>query len=263
MLPGWRNNTGFVPWQFTSQAISQGAGSLVLDADLISKVYFPRLALPISKALGLILDLAIALVVVVIVTLAYGVSISSMVYLVPAFLVLGVITAFGLATLLAALNVKYRDVQVLVPMLVQILFFASPVLYSGTIVGQTSGEVWSYLYYVNPMATVLKGVHGSGIEHPFPDPFALMGPQADADLILPIIDDFQETTGFIAIVFWMRGTRLIGKWWPTLRKLYLNLGKSEQGSEEQDNSQNAVPSNRLARHRRSFLSRRGTEDPYL
>jgi len=159
---------GIVPWQFTSQAITAGSGSLVLDADLISKVYFPRLALPISKALGLILDLAIALVVVVVVTLAYGVSISSMVYLVPAFLLLGVVTAFGLATLLAALNVKYRDVQVLVPMLVQILFFASPVLYSGTIVGQTSGEIWSYLYYVNPMASVLDGTRWALLDQPAP-----------------------------------------------------------------------------------------------
>jgi lipopolysaccharide transport system permease protein len=159
---------GIVPWQFTSQAITNGATSLVQDADLISKVYFPRLALPISKALGLFLDLAIALVVVVIVTLAYGVAISSMVYLVPAFLLLGVISAFALATLLAALNVKYRDVQVLVPMLVQILFFASPVLYSGTIVGETSGEVWSYLYYLNPMATVLDGTRWALIDQPAP-----------------------------------------------------------------------------------------------
>jgi len=108
------------------------------------------------------------LVVVVVVTLAYGVSISSMVYLVPAFLLLGVVTAFGLATLLAALNVKYRDVQVLVPMLVQILFFASPVLYSGTIVGQTSGEIWSYLYYVNPMASVLDGTRWALLDQPAP-----------------------------------------------------------------------------------------------
>jgi lipopolysaccharide transport system permease protein len=159
---------GIVPWMFTSQAINQGATSLVQDADLISKVYFPRLALPISKALGLILDLAIALVVVVVVTLVYGVSISSMVYLVPAFLLLGVITAFALATLLAALNVKYRDVQVLVPMLVQILFFASPVIYSGTIVGQDAGELWSYLYYVNPMAAVLDGTRWALLDQPAP-----------------------------------------------------------------------------------------------
>jgi lipopolysaccharide transport system permease protein len=159
---------GIVPWQFTSQAITAGAGSLVLDSDLISKVYFPRLALPISKALGLILDLVIALAVVVVVTLAYGVSIAATFYLVPAFLLLGVVTAFALATLFSALNVKYRDIQVLVPMLVQILFFASPVLYSGTIVGSSSGEFWSYLYYVNPMATVLDGTRWALLDQPAP-----------------------------------------------------------------------------------------------
>jgi lipopolysaccharide transport system permease protein len=175
---------GIVPWQFTSQAITAGSGSLVLDADLISKVYFPRLALPISKALGLILDLAIALVVVVVVTLAYGVSISSMVYLVPAFLLLGVITAFALATLLSALNVKYRDVQVLVPMLVQILFFASPVLYSGTIVGQTSGEIWSYLYYLNPMASVLDGTRWALLDQPAPSAAKILISITSASLLL-------------------------------------------------------------------------------
>jgi lipopolysaccharide transport system permease protein len=175
---------GIVPWQFTSQAINQGAGSLVLDADLISKVYFPRLALPISKALGLLLDLAIAMVVVVIVTLVYGVSISSMVWLVPAFLLLGVITSFAIATLLAAINVTYRDVQVLVPILVQMLFFASPVIYSGTIVGQTSGEFWSYLYYVNPMATVLDGTRWALLDQPAPSVAKVLISMGSASVLL-------------------------------------------------------------------------------
>jgi lipopolysaccharide transport system permease protein len=175
---------GIVPWQFTAQAISTGATSLVLDADLISKVYFPRLALPISKALGLILDLAIALLVVIIVTIVYGVPISSMVYLVPAFLLLGVITAFALATLLSALNVKYRDVQVLVPMLVQILFFASPVLYPGTFVGDTSGAAWSYIYYLNPMAAVLDGTRWALLDQPAPSAVKVLISIGSASLLL-------------------------------------------------------------------------------
>jgi lipopolysaccharide transport system permease protein len=175
---------GIVPWQFTAQAISTGATSLVLDADLISKVYFPRLALPISKALGLILDLAIALLVVIIVTIVYGVPISSMVYLVPAFLFLGVITAFALATLLSALNVKYRDVQVLVPMLVQILFFASPVLYPGTFVGDTSGAAWSYIYYLNPMAAVLDGTRWALLNQPAPGAVKILISVVSAGILL-------------------------------------------------------------------------------
>jgi homopolymeric O-antigen transport system permease protein len=149
---------GIVPWLFTAQAINNGSTSLVQDADLISKVYFPRLALPISKALSLLIDLAIALAVVIVVTLIYGVGIASTFYLVPAFLLLGVITAFAIATLLAAVNVKYRDVQLVVPMLVQIMFFVSPVLYSGTQVGDQAGKAWSYIYSINPMASVLDGM---------------------------------------------------------------------------------------------------------
>jgi lipopolysaccharide transport system permease protein len=160
---------GIVPWLFTSTAIQQGASSLVLDANLISKVYFPRLALPISKGLSLIFDLLIALPIVVIVTLLYGVGIASTVWLVPAFLFLGVVTAFSLATFLAAVNVKYRDVQLVVPMLIQILFFASPVLYPGTRVGDTSGHAWSYIYSINPMASVLDGMRWALIDgQPYP-----------------------------------------------------------------------------------------------
>jgi lipopolysaccharide transport system permease protein len=160
---------GIVPWLFTANAIQQGAGSLVLDANLIAKVYFPRLALPISKALSLMIDLGIALIVVIAVVLIYGVAIAPTVWLVPAFLALGVVTAFSIATFLAAVNVKYRDVQLVVPMLTQVLFFASPVIYAGTLVGDTSGHAWSYIYSINPMASVLDGMRWALIEgQPYP-----------------------------------------------------------------------------------------------
>jgi lipopolysaccharide transport system permease protein len=159
---------GVVPWLFTSQAIQNGASSLVQDSNLIAKVYFPRLALPISKALSLMLDLAIALVVVVIVTLLYGVAIAPTAWLVPAFLALGVVTAFAIATLLAAVNVKYRDIEVVVPMLIQVMFFASPILYSGTQVGDQAGKAWSYIYSINPMASVLDGMRWALFDQPYP-----------------------------------------------------------------------------------------------
>jgi lipopolysaccharide transport system permease protein len=175
---------GLVPWLFTAQAIQNGSTSLVQDADLISKVYFPRLALPVSKALSLLLDLAIALVVVIVVTLIYGVAIAPTVYLVPAFLILGVITAFAIATLLAAVNVKYRDVQVVVPMLVQVLFFVSPVLYSGTLVGDQAGRAWSYIYSINPMASVIDGMRWALLDQPYPGTANILISVASATLIL-------------------------------------------------------------------------------
>lgn len=173
-----------VPWLFVSQAIQNGSASLVQDANLISKVYFPRLALPLSRGLSLLLDLVIALSLAIVITLLYGVTIASTVYLVPAFLLLGVITAFALATLFSAINVKYRDVQLVVPMLVQIMFFASPVLYSGTQVGDQAGKAWHYIYSVNPMASVLDGMRWALFGTPYPGTVNILISVASATAIL-------------------------------------------------------------------------------
>jgi homopolymeric O-antigen transport system permease protein len=159
---------GIVPWLFTANAIQNSAMSMVQDADLLSKVYFPRLALPISKALSLVIDLAIALGVVLVVTVIYGVAIQSTVYLVPAFLALGLVTAFTLGTLFAAANVKYRDVTVIVPMLIQIGFFITPVLYPGTGPNALVKGDWVYLWALNPMVSVINGVRWAILGTPAP-----------------------------------------------------------------------------------------------
>jgi lipopolysaccharide transport system permease protein len=145
---------GVVPWLFTGQAVAMSANSLVLDSDLISKVYFPRLALPIAKALSLVIDLVISFGVVIVIALLYGVGIASTIYLVPAFLLLSVVTTFALGSLLAAIHVKYRDVQLVTPMVVQVLFFLTPVLYSAS---EVPGD-WKYLYAVNPLSSALDGI---------------------------------------------------------------------------------------------------------
>jgi lipopolysaccharide transport system permease protein len=173
-----------VPWLFTAQAIQNSAGSLVLDANLIAKVYFPRLALPLSKGLSLLTDLGIALVLVLVVTLLYGVTIASTAWLVPAFLVLGVVTAFAIGTFLSAVNVKYRDIQLVVPMFVQIMFFASPVLYDGTQVGNQAGEWLHYVYSVNPMASVLDGMRWALFDTPYPGTINILISVTSAVVIL-------------------------------------------------------------------------------
>jgi lipopolysaccharide transport system permease protein len=157
---------GLVPWLFIAQAVGQAANSLVQDANLISKVYFPRLALPVSKALGLMLDLAISLVVVLAVMAVYGVGVSSMFFLVPLFMLLCVITAFGSGTLFAAINVRYRDVALIVPVLIQLWFFTSPVIFPGALVTGWLQYVWA----LNPMVSVLNGMRWSLIGASAPDP---------------------------------------------------------------------------------------------
>jgi lipopolysaccharide transport system permease protein len=188
-----------VPWLFVAQAIQNGAGSLVQDSNLIAKVYFPRLALPLAKGLSLLIDLGIALMLVIVVTLLYGVTIASTVWLVPAFLMLGVVTAFALGTLFSAINVKYRDVQLVVPMLVQIMFFASPVLYSGTTVGDQAGKAWHYIYSINPMASVLDGMRWALFGTPYPGTVNILISCVSAGvLLLTALFYFRRAESFFA-----------------------------------------------------------------
>jgi lipopolysaccharide transport system permease protein len=188
---------GLVPWLFTSQAVGQSAGSLVMDANLISKVYFPRLALPIAKALGLMVDFAIAMVVVLAVMAAYGVGVSSMAFLVPLFLLLAVLTAFGAGTLFAAINVRYRDVSVIVPVLLQIWIFASPVIYPGSLVSGPLQYVWA----LNPMVSVLDGTRWSLLGASAPDPLTVAISVASALTVLVVaIVYFRRTEQFFADV---------------------------------------------------------------
>ena len=121
--------TAFVPWLFFSQSVTESARSLVTESELLSKVYFPRVVIPLSKVLSLLVDLVIALGVVVVFILLYGVELHAAAPLMPLFLVLAFIAAVGIGILLAALNVRYRDVQVVIPLLVLLWLFATPVVY--------------------------------------------------------------------------------------------------------------------------------------
>ncbi|MDX6617500.1 MAG: lipopolysaccharide transport system permease protein [Solirubrobacterales bacterium] len=160
---------GLVPWLFTAGAIGNGATSLVQDANLISKVYFPRLALPISKALSLIVDLVIGVPVVLLMIAIYGVGIEATAPLAILFLALGVITAFGLGTLFAAVNVKYRDVGLIVPVFIQLMFFATPILWS--VVDANGNHIRDgiqYILAINPMFSAIEGVRWAVIGTNFP-----------------------------------------------------------------------------------------------
>jgi lipopolysaccharide transport system permease protein len=146
-----------VPWLFTAQAVGLSAGSLVADSNLLTKVYFPRLALPVAKALGLLVDLGISLLVMLGLIAVYQVGINATAVLVPAFLLLAALTALGPAMLFAAVNVRYRDVTLMVPVLIQIWGFATPVIYPGSLI---TGPL-QYVYALNPMVTVIDGIRWS------------------------------------------------------------------------------------------------------
>ncbi len=186
---------GLVPWLFVSQTVSQASASLVGDSNLLSKVYFPRLVLPLARAASLFLDLLIALVILIIMTLAYGEGLEPTLLWLPAFLALAIVTALGVGVLLAALNVQYRDVTVAVPLMVQIWLFTTPVIYPGSLVEGT----WRYVFALNPMVSVVDGVRWSLLGAAAPPPGSVAISVAVALIITGVgIVYFRKTEHFFA-----------------------------------------------------------------
>lgn len=142
-----------IPWMLFSQALGAASNSLVNNTGLISKVYFPRLLLPLGAAASYLLDLVIASAVLVVMMAIYHVAPSGRVILVPILAVLAFVAASGVGIWLAAVNVRYRDVRYAAPFLIQLWLFASPVAYPLSIVPQQ----WQTVYSLNPMVGVVEG----------------------------------------------------------------------------------------------------------
>lgn len=143
-----------VPWTFFANGLTQSSNSLVGSANLIKKVYFPRLVVPISVVLGGLPDFALSFVVLLAMMAYYGVypQLASLIWL-PLLLLLAVVAALGTGLWLSALNVKYRDVRYVVTFLTQIWMFATPVVYPASLL---SGR-WRIVYSLNPMVGVVEG----------------------------------------------------------------------------------------------------------
>lgn len=144
---------GLVPWGLFSQGLSAASGSVVANANLVQKVYFPRLIVPLAPLVACLLDFAIALVLLFGISLAYGIVPTWRLLLVPVLTILALGSALGVGLWFAALNVRYRDVRYVVPFLVQVWMFATPIAYATTLVP----EAWRPLYALNPMVGVVDG----------------------------------------------------------------------------------------------------------
>ena len=142
-----------VPWSYFATSLSQAGNSLVEHQRLITKVYFPRLMVPAASVVAGLLDLAIAFVVLLGMLLFYGMAPSFRILLLPAFVLLALLTSLGVGLWLSALNVRYRDVRYTMPFLIQLWLFLTPVAYSSSLVP----ERWRTLYGLNPMTGVVEG----------------------------------------------------------------------------------------------------------
>lgn len=142
-----------VPWTFFANGLSQSASSLVGSANLLTKVYFPRLTIPIATVLSGAVDFVLAFLVLLAMMFFYHVTPTWNILWLPLFLLLAFVTSLGVGLWLSALNVEYRDVRYVVPFLVQFWLFATPIAYPSSLLS----EPWRTVYAVNPMVGVVEG----------------------------------------------------------------------------------------------------------
>jgi lipopolysaccharide transport system permease protein len=143
-----------VPWSYFAQALSNCTSTLVANQSVITKVYFPRLVLPLAAVSSGLVDCTIGLAVMITLTLGFGIRPSATAVLLPVILLLAMLTALGVGLWTSALNALYRDVASIIPFLVQFWMFASPVVYPSSLVPTK----WRWLYELNPMAGVIDGI---------------------------------------------------------------------------------------------------------
>lgn len=142
-----------VPWTFFSQGLIQSSNSLVGSQNLVSKVYFPRLAIPLAAVLAGLVDFLVAFALLLAALAFYRVVPDGRVVLLPLFLLLALVTSLGVGLWLSAWSVRYRDVRYLVPFLAQLWLLATPVAYPASLLS----EPWRTVYGINPMAGVVEG----------------------------------------------------------------------------------------------------------
>lgn len=162
--------TALLPWTLFASSVARGSESIVGNANLVTKVYFPRLILPLSGVISPVVDFAVAFVILIGMMIWYGIvpNPPSLIAL-PLFVALSLGTAFGISIWLATLNVKYRDVRHTVPFFIQVWMYASPVAYPASLVPYK----WRLLYGLNPMAGVIEGFRWALLGNQSPD-FRLM-----------------------------------------------------------------------------------------
>jgi lipopolysaccharide transport system permease protein len=153
-----------LPWQLFSTAFTGAANSIVGNASLVTKVYFPRLMVPLAAVTSAVVDFAIALVLMGALMIWYRTTPSGAVFLLPAMTLLAVMTAFGIGLWTAALNVKYRDVRYALPFVMQVWLFISPVAYSSELVPERA----RLLFGLNPLVGIVEGFRWSLLGTPSP-----------------------------------------------------------------------------------------------
>lgn len=151
---------GLLPWTFFANAVTNSGNSLVGNSNLITKVYFPRMVIPIATVAAGLIDLAIAFALLVVMMFYYGIGLSANIIMLPVLVALFALLAVGVGMWMSALNVKYRDVRYALPFLIQLGMFASGII-------TPIPERWSWLMFVNPVAALVEAFRAACFGKPF------------------------------------------------------------------------------------------------
>jgi len=158
--------TALLPWTYFSQAVTRAGGALVSNANLVSKIYFPRILLPLSTVIAPLVDFVLSLVLLFGLLVYAGIPLTWKLATLPIFILIAMISALGVSLVVSATNVKYRDVGHAIPFVMQIWMFVSPIVYPVSLVP----EQWRFLYGLNPMAGVIEGFRWAVLGQTAPDP---------------------------------------------------------------------------------------------
>ncbi len=157
-----------LPWELFSKALSDASRSLVQNSSMITKIYFPRMILPLASVISGLVDFMIAFIILIVMMLFYRITPTSNIWMLPLFLILALATSLGVGLWLSAANVMYRDINYILPFITQLWLYITPVAYSNTLIP----EQWQFVYAMNPMAGVVQGFR-----------WVLLGTEAPGNLI--------------------------------------------------------------------------------
>lgn len=155
--------SALLPWMFFSNAIATASGSLISSSHLVSKVYFPRLIIPLSSIGSGLIDLAISTFILLLLMLYFSIPLTINILAAPLLLISVTFTALGIGTFLCALSVTYRDFRFVVPFMVQIWLYCTPVVYAVSLIP----ENWQWVLMLNPMAAIVEGFRSAFLGKPF------------------------------------------------------------------------------------------------
>ena len=174
---------GMSIWSYFSYVMTNSGSSIIASQSMVKKIYFPRLIIPLSKAIVGFIDFGISLLIMVVLMIYFGITPSSNIWFAPLFILMGIVAALGVGIWLSALTVRYRDFQHVVPFIVQIGLYITPIAYPAEFAVKQLPEWAATIYYLNPMAGVVQGFRWS-----------VFGSEAPGDLLYVSI-------GIIVLIF--------------------------------------------------------------